>query len=568
MMVAGAALAQVDDALPERATCERPITTDGTKIVGGRAAKITDWPGLVSIQGRFGTTDFHLCGGTVIASEWVLTAAHCLTDVRPGPDGWVMLERGADGGLMTGDIRILAGVDRLDMVTQDDIYGVADIQMFPEYRYVHSGGDIALIRLDRPYAGALAKLSLEAETDALSDAGELAWAGGFGRLDENQRRNRFGPDRDGTRVAAPTLSLQEVAAPTIGQASCKSMMRAAILDEIGAAEGRGETGSVRYWKYWADRFDVTDAQVCAGVPQGGRDTCQGDSGGPLVKIDVNGCPYQVGVVSWGVGCAREATPGIYTRVSAYRDWIEGFTGPLEGLEPEAAARAGSGVLAIFAAVESEFAGETARVDVAMTDDVGQQVTVVEIDDRVSLSITLPIAGKLVIFDLNSQEELTQLYPNEEDTGSIAGWPVLEAGRTVIVPRDLFGGDLLKVAPPVGRQAVLVMVVPPDADLSVVAADGLEPEENPAARITALMNLMASEIDPSRGLKRTAGDRAEPDARAGDGAAGADEVGPDAVGQDAVGPDPDAAEKAPRFALGYLEYCIDARVCGSDAEPEQ
>jgi trypsin len=60
-----------------------------------------------------------------------------------------------------------------------------------------------------------------------------------------------------------------------------------------------------------------DVMFCAGVPQGGKDSCQGDSGGPIVHNNI-----QVGIVSWGEGCARATHPGVYTRVGAFGDWIE------------------------------------------------------------------------------------------------------------------------------------------------------------------------------------------------------------------------------------------------------
>lgn len=68
-----------------------------------------------------------------------------------------------------------------------------------------------------------------------------------------------------------------------------------------------------------------DAILCAGNLAGGQDSCQGDSGGPLVlPIFANEqFPiYQIGIVSYGIGCARMNTPGIYTRVQFFVDWIQ------------------------------------------------------------------------------------------------------------------------------------------------------------------------------------------------------------------------------------------------------
>ncbi|EDW12018.1 trypsin-1 [Drosophila mojavensis] len=67
--------------------------------------------------------------------------------------------------------------------------------------------------------------------------------------------------------------------------------------------------------------NITDRMLCAGLTEGGKDACQGDSGGPLA---VNGKLW--GVVSWGFGCAKPKYPGVYSKVSAVRNWIVSISG--------------------------------------------------------------------------------------------------------------------------------------------------------------------------------------------------------------------------------------------------
>ncbi len=64
---------------------------------------------------------------------------------------------------------------------------------------------------------------------------------------------------------------------------------------------------------------VTDQSICAG--KAGVDTCQGDSGGPMVRRDATGRWIQVGITSYGLGCARKGYPGVYTQVSKFRTAI-------------------------------------------------------------------------------------------------------------------------------------------------------------------------------------------------------------------------------------------------------
>ncbi|KAK8396600.1 hypothetical protein O3P69_004940 [Scylla paramamosain] len=85
-------------------------------------------------------------------------------------------------------------------------------------------------------------------------------------------------------------SIQEVTVPTMSNSQCKATSYSSS--------------------------SITDNMICAGLSQGGKDSCQGDSGGPMVTYR-NGAYEQIGIVSWGYGCASANYPGVYTRVSVY-----------------------------------------------------------------------------------------------------------------------------------------------------------------------------------------------------------------------------------------------------------
>jgi secreted trypsin-like serine protease len=75
---------------------------------------------------------------------------------------------------------------------------------------------------------------------------------------------------------------------------------------------------------------IPSEEICAGFTQGGVDTCQGDSGGPMFRRDASNAWIQVGIVSWGRGCARPNFPGVYTEVSTFAASIRSAATSLGG----------------------------------------------------------------------------------------------------------------------------------------------------------------------------------------------------------------------------------------------
>ncbi|WP_433616247.1 S1 family peptidase [Dactylosporangium sp. CA-139114] len=75
---------------------------------------------------------------------------------------------------------------------------------------------------------------------------------------------------------------------------------------------------------------IPSDEICAGYASGGVDTCQGDSGGPMFRRDASNAWIQVGIVSWGNGCARPNYPGVYTEVSTFASAIATAAASLGG----------------------------------------------------------------------------------------------------------------------------------------------------------------------------------------------------------------------------------------------
>lgn len=483
---------------PARAqVCEREGSFQGSKIVGGHYAKAADWPGIASLQVEFASGNAsHFCGGTMISQDWLLTAAHCVQDVKFRQGRWVYHELNEAGTelLPVGTrVRVVPNQAHLAEASAADVFDIVDVRMHPDYvaSQTSLGNDVALVKLAKPYSGAVSRLSLIRATDSPAASAGVVEVAGYGNLDEDPDRypHGYGTLPGGTRIGAPSVRLKETTLGVVDLASCKSRI----------SELMAQIPSSQRWSYL-----LSEAQICAGQPSGGTDSCQGDSGGPLVALNANGCPYQVGIVSWGIGCARPNAPGIYSRVSAFAPWIQGITGPLEGetASPVDSSKPSAAVL-LLDAISSEFAGSLVLLTPQLIDSAARPTTRLSLGQAIRIRIELPMSGKLVLFDYDANGQLTQLYPTARDARSDSGWPSFAAYKTVEGPGDLFNGQFLAQLP-TGRQALIAIIVPDGTPLPVDPESGLSQIDNPLNYLIELLKSALRETGVDRGIVRVDG----------------------------------------------------------------
>ncbi len=233
-----------------------------TRIIGGDKAVEDRYAYAVSLSDSFG----HFCGGSLIAEDVVLSAAHC------------------DSG---GKGNYKAVVGRHDHDDNDgQVLSVKKALPHPDYDGDTTDNDFMLIFLNESAnSNTFVKLNSDAATPEI---GASVTVMGWGDIDPS----------DGQELSD---ELMEVEVNVITNEECD--------------KSDGEFGS------YEDQ--ITSNMLCAREEGGGEDSCQGDSGGPLVIKGANASEdVQVGVVSWGIGCASEDYPGVYARVSAQYEWIK------------------------------------------------------------------------------------------------------------------------------------------------------------------------------------------------------------------------------------------------------
>ncbi len=239
-----------------------PVAAEGV-VVGGFPVEVSEGPWTVALSSRDrfgGTRAGEFCGGVAVGPTTVLTAAHCMgEDVLGAPPHRAQ------------DLKVITGRTDLTSPKGKEI-AVRDTWVNPGYDQISNAGDFAVLTL----AEALPQSSvigMAAAGDPAYQPGTSATVYGWG---------------DVTGGGDYARGLRAARVHVLSDALCE----------------RAYPGS-------ADGTYRADSMLCAGEAAGGPDACQGDSGGPLVAQG-----RLVGLVSWGSGCGRPGSPGVYTRLSS------------------------------------------------------------------------------------------------------------------------------------------------------------------------------------------------------------------------------------------------------------
>lgn len=278
-----------------------------TKIVGGQISKGHAWPSAVYIGFSYegyvylnkiqryvyvNKSRKFVCGGTLIDRSTVLTAAHCiqthLSVIYNRTEYTFPIQLNNQYPSLASMYKIYLGVHNRSVTNdpQGITMAVSRVIQHEKYDEINYLNDIGLMKLAYPV-----QLNRKIQIACLPSIssrnypqpGKDAWAVGWGTID-------FG---------GPSSELLK-------------MVKLDIYDPVAC-----RYVSTENTKNWSN-------QICCGDLSGGKDTCQGDSGGALYVIDYVGSKlkYIVGAItSYGDFCALSNSPGIYTRVSAYLDWI-------------------------------------------------------------------------------------------------------------------------------------------------------------------------------------------------------------------------------------------------------
>ncbi|XP_067886544.1 transmembrane protease serine 11C-like isoform X2 [Heterodontus francisci] len=208
----------------------------------------------------------HVCGASIISDRWLVSAAHCFQNTFANPSIWKAY---------MGSVSVGRGTSRT----------IRRIHIHPNYSIpIKFNNDIAVLELSSP----------------------LTFNDFIQPVCLPSSRKVFSAGRSCTITGWGTLTFEGSLATILQKAEVK------IIDDNKCKRIFGKL--------------VSNKMLCAGILAGGVDACQGDSGGPLVCASPDNTWFLAGIVSFGIKCARPNIPGIYSRVTALKDWVQQETG--------------------------------------------------------------------------------------------------------------------------------------------------------------------------------------------------------------------------------------------------
>jgi len=256
-----------EDAVPNKYVCGVKGTYRAGRVVGGEDAVPGEWCWQVAL---INSLNQYLCGGALIGTQWVLTAAHCVTNI-----------------VRAGDA-IYVRVGDHDLTQKFGSPGAQTISVATSYiHHNHNSqtldNDIALLKLDgeAELKDGVCLVCLPARGTS-QQAGKRCTVTGYGYMGET------GPI---------PLRIRAAPVPVVKDNECVRKINA-VTEKV---------------------FILPASSFCAGGEEG-HDACQGDGGGPLVCED-QGYYELTGLVSWGFGCGRQDVPGVYVKISSFIGWI-------------------------------------------------------------------------------------------------------------------------------------------------------------------------------------------------------------------------------------------------------
>lgn len=234
---------------------------DTERVVGGSDAGPQEFPWQVSLR----LFSSHLCGGTVVNERWVVTAAHCIR-------------------YHAAFYRVYVGKNHLSRTDKFEHYHYVSATIrHPKFNNRTVDYDIALLKLSTPFdfltETYVSPICLPNPGEDFTGKECVVTGWGYTRQD-----------------GSTSDVLQKVNLLVWDQERCR--------------------------KAYADVNNVTERMFCAGYAEGGRGPCKGDSGGPLQCLKDDGTWVLAGITSWGLVCAAPRRPGVFTRVSALRKFID------------------------------------------------------------------------------------------------------------------------------------------------------------------------------------------------------------------------------------------------------